>query len=508
MLTGKLVRSQLAISISVFCLLLASVFASICEPEPGEDSENSLNPQSAWHIYIVDEGVQSSIDVDSSRLPHISYRGLRGGFEDFVLRYASWNNGNWSIQTVDNRSGAGHTSVLVLDSRDIPRIAHWDSRSHPDSATLKMATRIGANWELEAIDNETSGYISIGLALGSNELPRVSYLKEVHSRDRDLWLAELSENGSWELEMIDETGDVRYPSLSIDSRDHYHISYQHYEVGNALRYAYWNGSAWNIERVGAQGVYGSWSSIGTDNKGCPHIAFYDFVRKMVSYATKTNGSWETTSIDYMFGPGLSLDLDSQMHPHISYQGLDLNLRHAWWDGSSWQIEIVDSSYWVGEFSSIRIDENDDIHISYSRLDLQNHTGYFIKYATTNELPAGVIQTSIDIDPDTLNLKSKGKFITAYIELEGADVRDINASSILLNDALSPILDAKYGFVTSEDSYIVDNDQDGIMERMVKFDRNEVQRLLAPSEEVVLTIVGSLYDGTEFEGTDTIRVISK
>ena len=114
--------------------------------------------------------------------------------------------------------------------------------------------------------------------------------------------------------------------------------------------------------------------------------------------------------------------------------------------------------------------------------------------------------SLDIDPNTLNLKSKGKFITAYIELEGADVRDINASSILLNDALSPILDTKYGFVTSEDSYIVDNDQDGIMERMVKFDRNEVQRLLAPSEEVVLTISGSLFDGTEFEGSDTIRLI--
>ncbi|MFQ5884881.1 MAG: hypothetical protein ACE5IO_07250, partial [Thermoplasmata archaeon] len=163
-----------------------------------------------------------------------------------------------------------------------------------------------------------------------------------------------------------------------------------------------------------------------------------------------------------------------------------------------------SSY-VGSFSWLKIDENDDIHISYSHL---KRPDFFVKYATTKPLPTGEIATTLDIDPDTLNLKSKGKFITAYIELEGADVRNINASSILLNDALSPILDTKYGFVTSEDSYIVDNDQDGIMERMVKFDRNEVQRLLAPSEEVVLTITGFLYDGTEFEGTDTIRVISK
>ncbi len=126
--------------------------------------------------------------------------------------------------------------------------------------------------------------------------------------------------------------------------------------------------------------------------------------------------------------------------------------------------------------------------------------------TPPEQQPSIVEANINVDPDTFNLKSKGKSITAYIELEGADVRDINASSILLNDALSPILDTKYGFVTSEDSYIVDNDQDGIMERMVKFDRREVEELLAPSEEVVLTISGSLYDGSIFEGSDTIRVI--
>jgi hypothetical protein len=472
---------------------------------PSEETTSLQVSEGKWHIYVIDNGIQSSVDVDSSNLPHISYRGLLGDDpSEMVLRYATWNSGNWSIQTVDNKLGAGHTSTLVLDSMDRPTIAQWDL-SAPDTFLLEIVIGDDANWTFETIDNDTLGHLSRGLDLGPNELPRISYIKYVASYYGDLWFAEQNPNGTWDFEIIDQNGELLYPSLSVDFRGHYHISYA--ERGTELRYAYWNGSAWNKETVGVPGVFGSISSMRADDTGTPHIGFYDYGKKMASYATKVNGSWEITPVDYMFAPGPSLDLDSKMRPHLSYQGSDRHLRHAWWNGTSWRIEIADSTPWVGDFSSTRLDENDDIHISYALIDRVNHTGHLIKYATTKELPIGGIETTIDIDPDTLNLKSKGKFITAYIELEGGDVRDVDASSILLNGAISPILDEKYGFVTSEDSYIADHDNDGIMERMVKFDRGEVQKLLAPADEIVLTITGSLLDGIEFEGTDTVRVIN-
>jgi len=100
---------------------------------------------------------------------------------------------------------------------------------------------------------------------------------------------------------------------------------------------------------------------------------------------------------------------------------------------------------------------------------------------------------IDIKPDTLNLKSKGKWITAYIELpEGYHATDIDVRSIRLE-----------GEIRVEHSDM----QDGVL--MVKFDRQELNYYLGETTGyVTLTVSGELTDGTTFEGSDTIRVIDK
>jgi len=124
----------------------------------------------------------------------------------------------------------------------------------------------------------------------------------------------------------------------------------------------------------------------------------------------------------------------------------------------------------------------------------------------------VITATIDIDPDTLNLKSKGKWITCHIELpESYNVSDIDVSTITLNETVPAEL---YPIE------VEDYDQDGIPDLMVKFDRAKViqfilSNLKYPAFERVfpslvieakLTVTGQLCDGTLFEGTNTIRVI--
>jgi len=116
-----------------------------------------------------------------------------------------------------------------------------------------------------------------------------------------------------------------------------------------------------------------------------------------------------------------------------------------------------------------------------------------------------ITVEVDCHPKSLNRFSMGNWITCYIELPARyDPREIEADTILLNGILKPELDPKYGFVKSEDSYITDHDEDGVEERMVKFGRREVQKVLHVGPRVELRIAGELTDGTEFEGRDEIK----
>jgi len=106
----------------------------------------------------------------------------------------------------------------------------------------------------------------------------------------------------------------------------------------------------------------------------------------------------------------------------------------------------------------------------------------------------VVYATVEFHPETLNQKSKGKWVTVYIELpEGYDVSDIDIESVRLNDVLS-----------RADSSPTEIDG-GIL--MVKFDREDVINLLEPGEKVLITIFGDLLDGQRFEGTCTIRVIN-
>jgi len=113
---------------------------------------------------------------------------------------------------------------------------------------------------------------------------------------------------------------------------------------------------------------------------------------------------------------------------------------------------------------------------------------------------GVTEATIDIDPDTLNLESKGMWITAYIELPaGYNVADIDVSTLLLNGSVQ---------AESKPASIGDDDNDEIIDLMVKFDRAAVERLLEVGDNVEITVSGSLTYGTQFAGIDIIRVIRK
>lgn len=109
---------------------------------------------------------------------------------------------------------------------------------------------------------------------------------------------------------------------------------------------------------------------------------------------------------------------------------------------------------------------------------------------------------LDIDPDTLNLKSKGRWITCYIELpKNMDVKNISVSTLKISCVNGDSVDIP---AESHPTEIDDYDNDSVPDLMVKFDRSEVEDNASPGDATI-TLTGEFTDGTEFEGYDTIRV---
>jgi hypothetical protein len=107
---------------------------------------------------------------------------------------------------------------------------------------------------------------------------------------------------------------------------------------------------------------------------------------------------------------------------------------------------------------------------------------------------------VHIDPRSLNLVSKGEWITAYIELgKSFNMQNTNISSIMLNGTI-PV-------APSAPVTIGDYDSDGIPDLMVKFNRSALESFIYNKGirygNVALTITGELLDGTPFKGTGVI-----
>ncbi|MFH1723341.1 MAG: carboxypeptidase-like regulatory domain-containing protein [Elusimicrobiota bacterium] len=103
-----------------------------------------------------------------------------------------------------------------------------------------------------------------------------------------------------------------------------------------------------------------------------------------------------------------------------------------------------------------------------------------------------IQAAVDIDPDTLNLNSQGRWVTCTITLaEGYDAAGIEPGTVLLEGEIG----------ASRWDY-----EDGVL--TVKFERAALADMLQAGDSVELTVTGDITGGPAFEGSDIIRVIAK
>jgi uncharacterized delta-60 repeat protein len=414
------------------------------------------------------------------------------------LWVAIWPNEQNSLDEIAHKLAVGPTGDIYVTgwSRDKDTGIDYATVAYdPDGNELWVARYNGPNNHHDyarAIATDFSGNVYVTGHSSSNGTG-VDYVTVAYdSTGNELWVDRYNgpedRNDYANAIATDKEGNIyvtgggqNYTTIAYDS------------LGNKLWIARYDGDGNSYDQAQAlaldpQGnIYVTGGSVG-DGSWCDYTT--------VVYDSTGNELWVARyeGLDNYYNEAREIALDTTGNVYVTgwsqELGYSFDITTIAYDSSGnelWQVNYNGPGNGWDEPFDLILDSSGNIYIT-GRSE-GNGTRY--DYVTIKYSQQHPIQATIDIDPDTLNLKSKGKWITCYITLpEGYDVNDIDISTILLEDTIP----AEWGDV-----------QGDVL--MVKFDRSEVEDLIGgPADEVILTITGELSDGSQFTGSDTIRVI--
>jgi len=274
--------------------------------------------------------------------------------------------GSWEVETADPTYNTGQYASIALDSNDYPHIAY-------QYYTPSMARELhytfwnGTNWEYEVIDGNGPGQNSgayCSLALDEDDIAHFSYydlnvgaLKYATWDDTaDTWVCEIVETNDY--------GPGYFSCLVLDANGYSHIAYMD---DGTVDYAYMDASGWHLEVAATSTGYQQyqWISMALDSEEYPHISFHKWIGAELMYTRKSASGWsvETVDNDGSVGTYSSIALTSDDKPLIAYRE-DNNLYLTRWDGSSWTRETVVAA--GNAYSSLELDSLDNPCISYSQ----------------------------------------------------------------------------------------------------------------------------------------------
>jgi hypothetical protein len=366
----------------------------------GKQLYYTYNDGTVWQaIDIIDPapsvGRYAAIAVDSSGFLHISYFDEING----DLKYATNASGGWEIKLVDFSADVGRYSSIAIDANDNVHISYYDA----SNANLKYATNASGVWVVgETVDASSGRGRYSSIAIDSAGKRYISYFDATNG---DLRIA-VKDGGGWSHEIVDSIDEAgRYTSIAVDKDDVVHVSYNVQAAGASttdyfLKHAQGTPGAWTTEVVDGSGSAGTYTSIDVDDADVLHISYHawflddsdPFQPEYTAYLKHASGSFGNWSRETIgsggeddigkftsiaaAGSGLNLQL------HISYLGSDKQLRYADYGlhfpnpTPNWRKGLVDEVAVIGKYTSIDVDANDKIHISYV-----DDTKHKLKYAT-------------------------------------------------------------------------------------------------------------------------------
>lgn len=349
-----------------------------------------------WDFATIDSGgVGTYIDFAISGSFFIaSYYDFDGEQLKAAVRGAG---GIWTTEVVDTVGSVGmHNSVAIHSTTfDLTfHLAYYDA----DGTRLQYATRSvsAASWNKQTLDGAGTTGQWTGVAVDSNGVIHINYYDlSATSLNRAFTGAEVSyqlarrESGSGDdfAVLEDNYTDQIYDDASVTPEVVYEyqlIPSLGSSVGDEILDT---GFAVPAQSIDADDDVGTHNAIAISGDGTIHIAYYDDTANDLKHAFNPDGdpsNWQIEVVDSEdnVGQHASIAVDSNNDVHIMYWNQsDGSLKHAVGtaDGADfdWTIAVVDEEDFVGLYTSLVIDDEDTLHVSYQL----GGTDSDLKYAT-------------------------------------------------------------------------------------------------------------------------------
>jgi len=287
----------------------------------------------------------------------------------------------WQSETVASEGNVGAGCSLASDRWGRPHISYADITQ----GKVMYARYTSSNWEFQTIASDVDVQGDTAIALDAFDKPHVIFQD---GKTNEVTYAYIS-GSSWRTEKIDGGADYgQYVSITVwpvGPRVAYTVPYG---FNTHLKYGFREGGNWQTEYILNTGSGGYFNCIFVDNEETPHVFYYGISSQSIKHGVRGTSGWSIEDIaegidcDAFVGPNGKIHLS---FPNVNSEGLNYAVSTS---GGSWKIENVGAAKGAPTYSSICVNGDGDVFISYFNVDKYNlHVVMKIGTTWTHELVA-------------------------------------------------------------------------------------------------------------------------
>jgi hypothetical protein len=184
----------------------------------------------------------------------------------------------------------------------------------------------------------------------------------------------------WQIETVDISGAAQFTTMQVDKSGNVHLAYVPDVDGHPLKYAYWDHASKRWFTMTVTNI-ASFATLVLDSHQRPHIAFADHGSgrgARLRHAYWDGTKWNIAPINVQPGTVVayytSIGLDANDNPFFSFydyadrnETFRLRLRAVSWVSDHWEARTVDAQGGSGKFNSLAVDSSGNPHIAYANV---------------------------------------------------------------------------------------------------------------------------------------------